>query len=462
MTPRRTDASPDLFGISLAQVINLDHPLVRLTSEFDWEGIRREIEPSFCDANGRPGADVRVVVGLFYLKSAFNLSDEQLLARWVENPYWQWFCGFETMQHQPPIDPTTLSRWRSRLGADKLEIILKQTIDTAKQKNLLKEKDLSKVNVDTTVQPKAIAFPTDSRLYFKMTRTLVRGARKVGIVLRQSFVRVSKLALVMQGRCGHARQKNGSRKHQRKLHTILGRVTRDIGRKICQCSPGKTRDDLQELLKLSNQLLNQTRTSSPKIYSVHEPHVECIAKGKAHKRYEFGNKVSLVVTNSNNWIVGVQGLHGNPYDGHTLNGAIAQSVALTGVEPKHIMVDKGYKGHQYQGNGLVQLAGSIPKMATRTFRKMLKRRSAIEPTIGHLKSDHRMERNFLRGKSGDQINALMSAIGYNFCKLLRAFACLVFFILRWGRDTLKGQIGSCVNWIWDSLWSLLPTQIRLA
>ena len=462
MTPRRTDASPDLFGISLAQVINLDHPLVRLTSEFDWEGIRREIEPSFCDANGRPRADVRVVVGLFYLKSAFNLSDEQLLARWVENPYWQWFCGFETMQHQPPIDPTTLSRWRSRLGADKLEILLKQTIDTAKQKNLLKEKDLSKVNVDTTVQPKAIAFPTDSRLYFKMTRALVRCARKVGIVLRQSFVRVSKLALVMQGRCGHARQKNRSRKHQRKLHTILGRVTRDIGRKISQCSPGKTRDDLQELLKLSNQLLNQTRTSSPKLYSVHEPHVECIAKGKAHKRYEFGNKVSLVVTNSNNWSVGVQGLHGNPYDGHTLNGAIAQSVALTGVEPKHIMVDKGYKGHQYQGNGLVQLAGSIPKMATRTFRKMLKRRSAIEPTIGHLKSDHRMERNFLRGKSGDQINALMSAIGYNFCKLLRAFACIVFFILRWWRDTLKGQIGSCVNWIWDSLWSLLPTQIRLA
>lgn len=462
MTPKRTDASPDLFGVSLVQVINMDHPLVRLSSEFDWEGIRREIEPSFCDANGRPGADVRVVVGLFYLKSAFNLSDEQLLARWVENPYWQWFCGFETMQHKPPIDPTTLSRWRSRLGADKLELLLKQTIDTAKQRDLLKPKDLIELNVDTTVQPKAIAFPTDSKLYFKMTRALVRGARKAGIVLRQSYVRVSKVCLVMQGRNSHARRTNQSRKYQKKLHTILGRVTRDIGRKVGKCSDGKRRAHLEELLKLSDQLLKQTRTSSPKLYSVHEPHVECIAKGKAHKRYEFGNKVSLVVTNRKSWIVGVQALHGNPFDGHTLNGAISQSVALTGVDPKHIMVDKGYCGHQYPGLGLVHLAGRIPKMATRAFRKMLKRRSAIEPTIGHLKSDHRLERNFLRGKSGDRINALMSAVGYNFCKLLRAFACLVFFILRWCRITLERPMGSCETRIGDSFRSLLPTQIRLA
>ena len=136
MIPKRTGASPDLFGVSLLQVINLDHPLVRLSCLFDWEEIRREIEPSFCDNNGRPGADVRVVVGLFYLKSAFNLSDEQLLARWVENPCWQWFCCIETMQHKPPIDPTTLSRWRSRFGSDKLEVLLKQTFDTANQRNL--------------------------------------------------------------------------------------------------------------------------------------------------------------------------------------------------------------------------------------------------------------------------------------------------------------------------------------
>jgi transposase, IS5 family len=448
MIPKRTNSKPDLFGVSLGQVINLDHPLIKLADEFDWEAIRLEIEPSFCDVNGRPGADVRLVLGLFYLKAAFNLSDENLIARWVENPYWQWFCGFETMQHNPPIDPTTLSRWRSRLGAEKLEILLKQTIDVARNRNLLRDKDLKEVNVDTTVQPKAISFPTDSRLYFKMTRALVRTAKDSGIDLRQSYVRVTKKSQFQQGQYARARQMNRARKCQKKLHTILGRVTRDITRKVSQCFP-KKQAYLEELLKQSNQLLKQTRTSSHKLYSVHEPHVECIAKGKAHKRYEFGNKVSLVVTNRRSWIVGVQGLHGNPYDGHTLNDAITQSVSLTGVEPEHIMVDKGYRGHKYLGKGLVHIAGRIPKKVTRSFRKMMKRRSAIEPTIGHLKSDHRLERNFLWGKPGDRLNALMSAIGYNFCKLLRALACLVFFQFRAARYTVERWFEWFVNRFWD-------------
>ncbi len=177
-----------------------------------------------------------MVIGLFYLKSAFNLSDEQLLSRWVENPYWQWFCGFETMQHKPPIDPKTLSRWRSRLGSEKIEILLKQTIDIVKELKLLEQKDLSEVNVDTTVQPKAIAFPTDSRLYFKMTHTVVKTARKVGILLRQSYARVTKRLLFQQGQYARARQLNRARKCQRKLHTILGRLTRDISRKVIQCN----------------------------------------------------------------------------------------------------------------------------------------------------------------------------------------------------------------------------------
>ncbi|MCY2944248.1 MAG: transposase [Planctomycetota bacterium] len=237
MIPKRTNSKPDLFGVSLGQVINLDHPLIKLADEFDWEAIRLEIEPSFCDVNGRPGADVRLVLGLFYLKAAFNLSDENLIARWVENPYWQWFCGFETMQHNPPIDPTTLSRWRSRLGAEKLEILLKQTIDVARNRNLLRDKDLKEVNVDTTVQPKAISFPTDSRLYFKMTRALVRTAKDSGIDLRQSYVRVTKKSQFQQGQYARARQMNRARKCQKKLHTILGRVTRDITRKVSQCFP---------------------------------------------------------------------------------------------------------------------------------------------------------------------------------------------------------------------------------
>lgn len=446
MTPKRTDGKPDLFDIPLARVIDLDRPLVKLAATFDWEGIRREIEPVFCDSNGRPAADVRVVVGLLYLKSAFNLSDEQLIDRWVENPYWQWFCGFEVMQHRSPVDPATLSRWRSRLGADRLVILLKKTIEVATSKKLLPLKDLKAVNVDTTVQPKAIAFPTDSRLYCKMIRTLVRISQKADLNLRQSYIRVSKIELVKQGRYARAKQMRRAGKCQRKLRTYLGRLTRDIERKLDQCSCLKTRTNLEFHLQLSNRILAQTRTSSQKVYSIHEPHVECIAKGKAHKRYEFGNKVSVVVTNRSNWIVGVQALHGNPFDGHTLAGAIGQMEKLTNATPEHIMVDKGYRGHKYSGTGIVHIAGRIKKDLTRAFRKMLRRRSVIEPTIGHMKSDHRLERNFLKGKNGDKINALMSAIGYNFAKLLKALACTWIFILRAVQQGLKGVFCPLSHW----------------
>ena len=429
MVPQRVSSKPDLFSVSLTRVIDLEHPLAVLAGKIDWELLRNSVAECFSDEQGRPAADARVVLGLLYLKSAFNLSDEHLLQQWVENPYWQWFCGFETMQHQPPIDPTTLSRWRSRLGAARLEQLLAQTIHLAQSERLLREKDLCEVNVDTTVQPKAIAFPTDARLYYKMTRALTRLAQREGLKLRQSYVRVSKKLLVQQGCYARARQGQRANMCQKKLRTILGRVVRDISRKLQNCRTIAGRISLDELLSLAQRLWEQTRTSKHKLYSVHEPHVECIAKGKAHKRYEFGCKVSVAVSNRSNWILGVQARHGNPYDGHTLAEQIAQVTKLTGRDPKHVMVDRGYRGHDYAGPAQVHISGRIPKRATRMLRRMLRRRSVIEPTIGHLKSDHRLERNFLKGKAGDQVNALLAAIGYNFRKLLRAFGCADFLLL---------------------------------
>jgi IS5 family transposase len=436
MTPKRVEDRPDLFQVALDRVINLDHPLAKLSEEFDWELIRSEIEPSFCDTNGRPGADTRVVVGLFYLKSAFNLSDEQLLARWVENPYWQWFCGFRTMQHEAPIDPTTLTRWRSRLGAEKLELLLKQTLEIARDRKLLKRRDLADVNVDTTVQPKAIAFPTDSRLYFKMSRALVRQAVKGGIQIRQSYRRVAKGLLVSQSRYAHAKQYGRARRSQVLLRGILGRLLRDIGRKMDQCKESQ-KAAMEALLAHGQRMWGQERKDKNKLYSVHEPHVECISKGKAHRRYEFGCKVSVVVANRSNWVLGVQALHGNPFDGHTLVGAIRHLAGMTGVMPERIFVDKGYKGHGCGGLGEVHVSGRIPRNATRTFRRLLKRRSVIEPTIGHMKSDHRLERNFLKGKEGDRINALMAAVGYNLAKLLRAFGWLEKMAICWASHILQ-------------------------
>lgn len=451
MKPKITKDKANLFQIPLERVIDQEHPLVQLSREFDWEGIREEIAVKFCGTNGRPGADTRVVLGLLYLKSAYSLSDEQLLERWVENPYWQWFCGYTTMQYQSPIDPTTLSRWRSRLGSEKLEILLKQTLEVAKRRKFLKDQELDQVNVDTTVQPKAIAFPTDTRLHYKMIRSLGRMAKAAGLELRQSYVRMSKRLLIMQNRYAHARQYKRSRMCEKKLKTMMGRLARDITRKLDFCRSEVLRDQMGQLLEKAIRLGNQTRTSAGKMYSIHEPHVECIAKGKAHKRYEFGCKVSVAVTNKSNWVVGIKALHDNPYDGHTLAGAVSQCTALTEVEPKRIMVDRGYRGHDYLGSALVHVAGSIPKTATRAFRKMLKRRSVIEPTIGHLKSDHRMERNYLKGKTGDKVNALMSAIGYNFMKLIRALFFALFCLLK--------SLASCLT---KGFCNILPPRNHMA
>jgi IS5 family transposase len=220
-------------------------------------------------------------------------------------------------------------------------------------------------------------------------------------------------------------------KMTRGLKTILGRVVRDIERKAHKLQGQIADEPLRELLAMAERLLAQTRTSKNKLYSVHAPEVECLSKGKAHKRYEFGCKVSVATTSRSNWIVGTQALHGNPYDGHTLSGAIGQIERLSGHSPQDVMVDQGYRGHGYAGSAIVHVVRSIPKRATRALRRMLRRRAAIEPTIGHLKSGNRMNRNYLTGREGDKINALLSAAGYNLRKLLRWIVFAPIFWLRW-------------------------------
>jgi transposase, IS5 family len=318
------------------------------------------------------------------------------VARWVENPYWQFFCGCQYMQHGLPVDPSSLSRWRKRVGAERLEKLLETTIRTALAMKAVKPQELQRVNVDTTVQEKAIAFPTDARLYHKMRVALVRRAQLLGIALRQTYRFQGKKLLAKQGRYAHARQMRRAAKMTRRLKTILGRVLRDIRRKAPSVQGRIVDEPLGELVALAERLFAQTRTSKNKLYSVHAPEVECLSKGKAHKRYEFGCKASVATTSKSNWIVGTQALHGNPYDGHTLHGAIQQIERLTGHTPDDVMVDQGYRGHGYGGPADVHVVRSIPKRATRALRRMLKRRAAIEPTIGHLKSDNRLDRNYLR------------------------------------------------------------------
>jgi IS5 family transposase len=293
------------------------------------------------------------------------------------------------------------------------------------------------VNVDTTVQEKAIAFPTDARLYHKMRVALVRRAKALGIVLRQNYRFTGKRLLAKQGRYAHARQLKRAAKMTRQLKTILGRVVRDVERKAHKLRDQIADEPLGELVAMAQRLLAQTRSSKNKLYSVHAPEVECICKGKVHKRYEFGCKTSVATTSKSNWIVGAQALHGNPYDGHTLGGAIGQVEHLTGQTPNDVMVDQGYRGHGYGGSAIVHVVRTIPKRATRAMKRMLRRRAAIEPTIGHLKSDNRLDRNYLTGREGDRINAVLSAAGYNLRKLLRWLVFAPIFWLTWWLNTLQ-------------------------
>ncbi len=285
---------------------------------------------------------------------------------------------------------------------------MQATLHTALAMKAVRPQEFQQVNVDTTVQEKAIAFPTDARLYHKMRVALVRRAQSLGLVLRQSYRFQGKRMLAQQGRYAHARQMKRAAKITRQLQTILGRVVRDIERKAHKLQGQIADEPLRERIALAERLLAQTRTSKNKLYSVHAPEVECICKGKVHKRYEFGCKTSVATTSKSNWIVGVEALHGNPYDGHTLSGAIGQVERLTGQTPHDVMVDQGYRGHGYGGSAIVHVVRTIPKRATRALKRMLRRRAAIEPTIGHLKSDNRMNRNYLTGQVGDKINAVLS------------------------------------------------------
>ena len=413
-----------LFQSRLEQILNTEHPLYKLANQIDWSVFEKEFGALYVENVGRPGKPIRLVVGLHYLKYTYSESDETVVERFLENPYWQYFCGYEYFQHEFPVDPSLLTKWRKRVGSEGMEKLLKETIETAKRKKLIRKRHIERVNVDTTVQEKAIAFPTDARLYYKMLRSLVRAAKQRGIELRQSYKKVSRKALVRQGRYSHARQMKRAQRQTRRLKTYLGRVTRDIQRK----SP-KPDESLARQLALAERLFKQKRNDKGKLYSIHAPEVECISKGKAHKRYEFGCKVAMVSTSKDNWVVGMDAVHGNPYDGHTLEGSLRQTKRITGWQPGSAYCDRGYRGNTGTIEGtVVHVTGRRKKGISRSAWRWFKRRSAIEPIFSHLKSENRMDRNHLKGKEGDRINAILSGCGYNMRKLLRAF---FLFILKW-------------------------------
>jgi len=439
MKPEKIDNSPQLFTSRLSQILNPAHELLRLAQMIDWGQLEATLGECYDPEFGRPGNAARLMAGLHILKHTFNESDESVVARWVENPYWQYFCGYEYMQHEPPIDPSSMTYWRKRVGAERVESLLKEVLAVAVRSGQAKAKEFERVNIDTTVQEKAIAFPTDARLYCKMSLRLAKLAKARGIKLRQSYVRVVRKLLRKQAGYAHAKQYKRARAATRKLKTILGRLVRDIERKRNERSRDAVhRGDAQRkretpdeklalFLERAERLLAQKKDSKNKLYSIDAPEVCCISKGKAHKRYEFGCKVSVATSSAASWVVGVQALEGNPYDGHTLQTAALGVERTTGRALKEIFVDRGYRGHDYKGEAHVYIAGRHVRDAGPALRKRRRRRSAIEPKIGHMKYDCRMGRNFLKYELGDKLNALLAGIGVNVRKLLAAFSLSLFF-----------------------------------
>ena len=427
MTPQRSDKQSKLFEPPLEPILNDKHPLYKLAWRIDWQAIEKELACCYSEDMGRPGNATRLMVGLHYLKHTYNESDESVIARWVENPYWQYFCGYEHMQHEFPIHPTSMVKWRGRVGSKRMEVLLKETLSTAMREKYLKPSDASKIIVDTTVQEKAIAHPTDARLYLKAIHRLIKLANERAIELRQSYVRVSKKAFFRQSQYARAGQYKRAAKQTKKLKTYLGRLLRDIERKVANPD-----EKLTVMLERASRIHSQNRDDRQKLYSLDAPEVECISKGKAHKRYEFGCKVSLSVTHKNNWITSSSALHGNPYDGHTLSATIESSQSNTDVMVQEAYVDRGYRGHDYAGQARIYKQEGKLKALTRAIMNKLKRRSAIEPTIGHVKSDNGMARNYLKTEEGDRLNAILAAAGYNMRKLLSAFLyALTEFISFW-------------------------------
>jgi len=423
----RDERQKDLLRPALYEIIDMGHPLVRLAGKIDWDFLDGRFSSVCTSGPGQPGLPTRLVAGLFILKHMENLSDDVLCARWIENPYYQYFCGELSFCHRLPFDRSSLTRWRQRLGEAALVALIQESLSVAHKLGALETKDLQRVAVDTTVQPKAIAHPTDARLMHRALEKLVALARRHGVVLRQSYLRVAKRAAIMVGRYSHAHQFRRARRALKFLRTRLGRVIRDINRKI------DGRPELEarfgRLLDLALKVRHQDhRQRGPKVYSLHAPEVECIGKGKARAPYEFGCKVSIAtpVTSpkGGQFVLHARALHGNPFDGHTLGPVVADLERLTGVETRRIHVDKGYRGHNHPHKFRVWISGQARRV-TASIRREMKRRAAVEPVIGHLKAEHRMERNHLKGREGDRINAVLAAAGFNFGLLLRWLAELL-------------------------------------
>lgn len=444
-------ATDDFFRARLDGMVDPRHPLAVLARRMPWAQIESSLAPLFArkgragklmaDADlfgttayvaaagvsraGRPRLPIRLMVSLLYLKHAFNESDESVCERWSENVVWQLFSGQEYYQTKLPCDPTQIGRFRRVLGEAGVEQLLKTTIETALAIKAVKVSEFERVIVDSTVQEKAIAHPTDSRLLEVAREKIARLAQRAGLKLKKTHEREGRTLRRRAGGYAHAKQFKRLRQVLRRQRTILGVLLREVRRKMTTLTQS-AQAQLDVWLQRAERIHAQRPADKDKLYALHAPEVECIGKGKARKTYEFGVKVSLAVTHKSGLMVGARSFPGNPYDGHTLGQQLEQTNALlqdVGASPKVAVVDLGYRGVDHEVAPVEVIHRGKAKSLSREQRRWLKRRQAIEPLIGHTKQDHGMQRCWLKGAQGDALHAVLCAAGFNIRWLMRALLC---------------------------------------
>jgi len=421
----KQDKTPQLniFDTPIKNFINLEHELCELSHRIDWDTIEKDFSGYYSDI-GRPSVPIRRMVGLLLLKHIYNLSDEAIVDRWIENPYWQYFTGEVVFQTNKPFDPTDFIYFRNRIGKTGAEKLLKVSIQL-----FGKEAEEKEVLVDSTAQEKNITYPTDAKLHKKIIDRINKIAKQEGVVLRQTYTRTLKQLMIDQRFHQHPKRRKKAKAALKKIKTIAGRQVRDVERKFTP----EQKEKYQKLLIVINKVLVQQRGDKNKIYSLHEPEVRCLAKGKEAKKFEFGNKSGFVVTKTSKIVVGALAFEGNPYDGHTLEEHLKQTESLVGKRPKVGIVDRGYKGKKnIEGTEIV--LPSVPKKGASQYQKQKARgrfraRAGIEPVIGHIKHDHRMLRNYLRGTKGDMMNTILAGTAFNLKKMLNRIKEQILFAI---------------------------------
>jgi IS5 family transposase len=410
--------SNPLFPItSLADTLDQTHPLIIITEKIDWDKLVNFCSKFYNDKIGRPTLSIRLMIGLLLLKYMFDLSDESVVATWRENHYYQAFTGQTSVVDYKPCDSSQLTSFRKRIGEEGAKLIFAESIRVHGPKALETE-----CIVDTTVQEKNITHPTDPKLILKAITFILRIATFLGLKMGRTFKNnIKKLKNIIN----FGRNNLTDDQKEEAISGLRGIANRLL-KKLQKLLPDYTLHlpAVKKKIEILMKAINQKRKDKNKIYSIHEPHVKCIAKGKSNKKFEFGSKVSLIITKTKGLIVGALNFDNNPYDGDTLDPAIKQLEQIyDGYKPQKMVGDRGYRGRS-NINGVTIITpydnkkGLLSKIL-RPIKKLLARRTAIEPIIGHLKNDHRLSRNYLKGTFGDRINPLYAAAAFNLLKFAR-------------------------------------------